>query len=166
MRSYIDIHGNYHERPSGESVRWRIGGYGIIERDGQLLLVEPIWASGWKWNLPGGGVHLDPEESIIEGTVREVFEETGYRFTPEPETLTLLGDAFFRTPKGRYLRSVTFMVRGQVADLPEAGWVRPEDEIVQVAWVDPTTLQREDVQWLHWDAFVKLGYVEKAEEHC
>ena len=125
MTSYVDIHGSNHKRPSGEPVRWRIGGYGVIERDGLLLLVEPILASEWKWNLPGGGVHLDPEESIIEDTAREVFEETGYRFTPEPKTLAFLGDAFFRTPKGRYLRSVTFTVRGQVADLPEAAWVLP-----------------------------------------
>lgn len=62
-----------------------------------------------------------------------MFEETGYRFIPDPKTLAFLGDAFLRTPKGRYRRSVTFTVRGQVADLPEAGWVRPEDEIVQVA---------------------------------
>lgn len=165
MTRYFDIHGNEHERPGNAPVRWRIGGYGVIERKGHLLLVEPIWASGWTWNLPGGGVHLDPEETVIEGIIREVEEETGYDFTPEPDTLAFLGDAFFRSPSGTFIRSITFTVRGSVGDDPAASWIAPEDEIVRVAWVDPATLRRKDVQWFHWQALAKLGYV-ISERNC
>lgn len=159
MTRYIDIDGNQHARPADAPVRWRIGGYGVIERDGKLLLVEPIWATGWTWNLPGGGIELEPEETIIDGVVREVFEETGYRFRPDPDTLAFLSDAFFRSPSGKYFRSITFTARGDVGDEPETGWLPPDDEIVRVQWIDPTTLRRDDVQWLHWDALAKLGYV-------
>ena len=159
MTRYVDIHGNPHERPSDAPVRWRIGGYGVIERAGHLLLVEPIWASGWTWNLPGGGVHLNPEETIIDGIEREVYEETGYRFTADPGSLAFLGDAFFRSPKGKYMRSITFTVRGDVNNEPEPGWLPPDDEIIRVAWVDPGTLRKHEVQWLHWNALVKLDYV-------
>ncbi|MDQ3539679.1 MAG: NUDIX domain-containing protein [Chloroflexota bacterium] len=159
MTRYIDINGDLHERPADAPVQWRIGGYGVIERDGQLLMVEPIWASGWSWNLPGGGIELDPEETILDGIVREVFEETGYRFSPDPDTLAPLGDAFFRTPSGNYWRSVTFTVRGNVGDHPAYDWLQPDDEIVRVAWVNPATLRKNDVHWFHWDVLVKLGYI-------
>jgi ADP-ribose pyrophosphatase YjhB (NUDIX family) len=147
---YRDIDGNPHERPADAPVRWRIGGYGVIERDGRLLLVQPVWTPGW--NLPGGGVKLDPDETILEGITREVFEETGYRFTPDPATLAFLGDECFRAPSGRFMRSVTFTVRGDAGDAPEPGWVAPDDEIVRVAWVDPATLGPDDVQWFHWES--------------
>lgn len=163
MTRYLDIDGNEHDRPIDAPVRWRIGGYGVIERDGLLLLVEPIWATTWIWNLPGGGVHLEPEESIIEGITREVYEETGYRFVAEPASLALLGDLFFLSPTGKFFRSITFTVRGTVDDDPDASWLAPEDEIVRVAWVDPTTLHKEDVQWFHWHALVRLGYVSEPE---
>jgi ADP-ribose pyrophosphatase YjhB (NUDIX family) len=156
---YIDIDGNEHDRPSDAPVRWRIGGYGVIEREGRLLLVEPIWASEWTWNLPGGGVHLDSEETVVDGVVREVFEETGYRFDPNPESLAFLGDGFFCSPSGNFMRSITFTVRGKVGDDPPDDWSPPEDEITRVSWVDPNALREVDVQWLHWNALAKLGYV-------
>jgi 8-oxo-dGTP pyrophosphatase MutT (NUDIX family) len=163
MKRYIDLYGDEHERPADTPAQWRIGGYGVVEREGRLLMVEPVWTTGWTWDLPGGGVHLMPEESILEGIVREVYEETGYRFTPDPATLTHLGDMFFRTLKGRYLRSITFTVRGDVGPESDPAWVRPEDEIERVEWVDPTTLRREDVHFHHWDALTKLGYVEQED---
>lgn len=159
MTRYLDVDRNEHVRPPDAPVRWRIGGYGVIERDGLLLLVQPVWASTWTWNLPGGGVNLDPEETILEGVTREVFEETGYRFTPRPETLAPLGDSCFVAPSGRFMRSVTFTVRGEVDTAPDAAWLPPDDEIVRVAWVDPATLRRDEVHWLHWEALCRLGYV-------
>ncbi|HYH12617.1 MAG TPA: NUDIX hydrolase [Thermomicrobiales bacterium] len=159
MKLYIDLYGEEHERPAETPVQWRIGGYGVVEREGRLLMVEPVWTTGWTWDLPGGGVRLMPEETILEGIIREVHEETGYRFAPDPATLPHHGDVFFRTLTGRYLRSITFTVRGEVGDEPDPAWRRPEDEIARVGWVDPRTLRREAVHWHHWDALVKLGYV-------
>jgi len=47
-----------------------------------------------EWSLPGGGIEFD--ESILDGVVREVFEETGYHVEPG----ALLAEHHF-TARGR-----------------------------------------------------------------
>ena len=52
----------------------RLGAFAIIRDDAGRVLLSRRTDSGW-WNLPGGGV--EPHESVEEGLVREVREETG-----------------------------------------------------------------------------------------
>lgn len=163
MTRYTDIFGDEHERPADIAPTWRIAGYGVIERDGCLLMVQPAWTAGWTWDLPGGGITLVPEETILDGIVREVHEETGYRLAPDPAALTHIGDIFHWSRVEGYLRIVTFVVRGAVGERPDPGWTRPEGEIARVAWVDPATLRREDVHRFHWDALVRMGLVARAD---
>jgi 8-oxo-dGTP pyrophosphatase MutT (NUDIX family) len=53
----------------------------IVERDGKFLLVEEQTSEGILFNQPAG--HLEPDESIIQGVIRETLEETGFTFVPE-----------------------------------------------------------------------------------
>lgn len=49
---------------------------GVVEKDGKILMVQEKKERCYgKWNLPAG--HLDPNETIIEGAIREIKEETG-----------------------------------------------------------------------------------------
>ena len=49
---------------------------GVIEKDGKVLLVQEKQEICYeKWNIPAG--HLDPNESIMQGAIREIKEETG-----------------------------------------------------------------------------------------
>jgi 8-oxo-dGTP pyrophosphatase MutT (NUDIX family) len=56
----------------------------IIERDNRFLMVEEMIDGERVINQPAG--HLEPDESIIEATIRETFEETAWRFQPEAIT--------------------------------------------------------------------------------
>ena len=52
----------------------RVAAYGVIVRDGLLLMSH--WREGARWTLPGGG--LEPGEDPADAAVREILEETGY----------------------------------------------------------------------------------------
>ncbi|MBA4142338.1 MAG: NUDIX hydrolase [Nitrosospira sp.] len=53
----------------------------VVEQEGKYLLVEEQTCNGILFNQPAG--HLEPDESIIQGAIRETLEETGYTFAPE-----------------------------------------------------------------------------------
>ena len=53
----------------------------VINKNDKYLLVEEQTKSGVLFNQPAG--HLEPNESIIQGAIRETLEETGYTFRPQ-----------------------------------------------------------------------------------
>lgn len=71
----------------------RLAAYGVIRREGRLLLcrVGPGNLGEGRWTLPGGG--LDFGESPEAGVVREVAEETGLnaRIDGEPRIFSDTG---------------------------------------------------------------------------
>lgn len=49
---------------------------GIVEKDGKVLLVQEAKERCYgKWNIPAGGLKIN--ESLAEGAIREIKEETG-----------------------------------------------------------------------------------------
>lgn len=52
----------------------------VAERDGRFLFVEEHTEDGLRINQPAG--HLEPNESLLEGVIRETLEETAHHFTP------------------------------------------------------------------------------------
>jgi ADP-ribose pyrophosphatase YjhB (NUDIX family) len=67
----VDINGEKHEVEISD-VQWRPSAYGIIVKDGRVLLCRHKRGG---YDLPGGGMEID--ESIEQAAVREVKEETG-----------------------------------------------------------------------------------------
>ena len=70
----------------GRALLRHIAVHAIVEKDESLLLVKraPRLSEGGKWGLPGG--FLDRDETLAEGVLRELREETGW----EGRVLSLL----------------------------------------------------------------------------
>lgn len=102
----------------------RVGAFAIIFDDADRILVSRRTDSGW-FNLPGGGVN--PDESVTEGLIREIREETGL----EVELGRLVG--IYSKPQ-KHEVVLTFCARAN------GGTLVPSDEADYHAWVAASDL--------------------------
>ena len=102
----------------------------VLERDGKFLLIEEETERGARFNQPAG--HLEPDESLIAGAIRETLEESAYYFAPR----ALLGVYHYRDqPKNViYMRfaftgEITGHDEGRVLDtgIIRAVWLTAEE---------------------------------------
>ncbi|MEW6561885.1 MAG: NUDIX hydrolase [Pseudomonadota bacterium] len=104
----------------------------VLEQDGKFLLVEEHTSQGVLFNQPAG--HLEPNESLVQGVVREVLEESAYDFEPQH----LIGVYRWHSPASdvTYLR---FAFAGKItAHHPE----RPLDSgIIRAVWLTPDEIR-------------------------
>jgi 8-oxo-dGTP diphosphatase len=85
----------------------RLAGYAVlVDADDRVLLA--LWNEGTEplWTMPGGGIEL--HESIEQGVVREVREETGY----DVELGPLLGIDTYLIPTEKRLAGEPRPLRG------------------------------------------------------
>jgi 8-oxo-dGTP diphosphatase len=129
----------------------RLAAYALMVDDQQRVLLA--WWNGEghsapEWSLPGGGIDFD--ESVLDGLVREIYEEAGYHVEPG----ALLAEHFF-TARGRtfdgWYRSQRFVFEATITggtlgttevggSTDHAAWVplsefegQPRADIVDVA---------------------------------
>lgn len=82
-----DRHGNSHQVKISEVSEWRPSVYGIIIKDGQILLVSERNSEGKKcYMLPGGGMEFG--ETFEDSVEREVKEETGLTVKARKHVIT------------------------------------------------------------------------------
>jgi ADP-ribose pyrophosphatase YjhB (NUDIX family) len=101
--------------------------HAIVERDGALLLVRraPHLSEGGKWGLPGG--FLDRGERLVDGVLRELLEETGWR--GEVRQLFRINSRPDRPREDRQNVAVEFVI----TPLERVG--TPDHESTAVEWI-------------------------------
>ena len=102
--------------------RFRIGVFAIVYRGDKVLLARRR-DSGW-WNLPGGGLELG--ETVDEGIVREVREETGLQVAVQ----RLVG-VYSKPQGGEVVLLFACSILG--------GELHPTDESSEYCWIEPAT---------------------------
>jgi ADP-ribose pyrophosphatase YjhB (NUDIX family) len=101
--------------------------HAIVEREGALLLVKraPRLSEGGKWGLPGG--FLDRDETLVEGVLRELREETGW--TGEVRGLLRVNSRPDRPREDRQNVAFDFVIT------PRERVGEPDHESTAVEWV-------------------------------
>lgn len=153
-KMYVDFLGEMVPYDGQSPVSWRVSAYAVAVQDAAILLVEPVWAT--RWELSGGEVELENQETLADGAGRECSEETGYRFTPTEGPMFLAESFFFLRSPGRYCHSLMFTVRGTVASQPDPAWRSDPEETNAVRWVPLASLTEGNVHQPHWDALRRL----------
>lgn len=107
---------------------------GVAIHRGRLLLVRRgRGVARGAWSLPGG--RLEPGESLVEGVVRELWEETGLTV----RVVGLCGVAERRSEGAHYVICNHWVIASD-PDAATAG-----DDALAVAWLDREDLGRAEV---------------------
>lgn len=97
----------------------------VVENQGRFLLVEEEADGLLVWNQPAG--HLEVDEELLAGVVREAREETGLEFRPA----SIVGIYRWRSPRN----GITY-VRVAFAGTCDGSDARPLDpQILRAVWV-------------------------------
>lgn len=104
----------------------------VAEENGRFLVVREYIEGIERINNPAG--HLEDGESPLDAVVREVYEETGYRFAPE----ALGGVYVWRDPAGETF--VRFNFSGRCTQRDPAA--RLDTGIIGPAWLTIEELER------------------------
>jgi 8-oxo-dGTP pyrophosphatase MutT (NUDIX family) len=104
----------------------------VVEDNGRFLLVEEYDGDRLVFNQPAG--HLDPNESLIEGALRETLEETGWTV----EIQGIVGVGLYTAPGNGVTYYRTAFHARPVAHAPSR---RLDDGIVRAVWMTPEEIR-------------------------
>lgn len=113
----------------------------IVVRDNRILLVRRALhlIEGGKWALPGG--YLDRDETVVEGGLREVREETGWSC----KNPTFVGVTSNPYRKGDDRQNVGFVLSADA----DAEIAAIDDEVLEVAWIVVEELSAQELAFDH-----------------
>lgn len=139
---FRDIYDKEHELPEGQRYFWRPAVYLLVIRRGKLLCITPKWSK--KFELPGGGVNLG--ENLLEGGVRETFEETGFKVEVTDKKPVFVTDDFFCIPIfNKYYHGLTYIYKAEILeDKQYTDQVDFVKEVDRIHWIDIEELNPND----------------------
>ena len=143
IKMYVKIEANKLIIMRGKIMKVIVGG--IIEKNGKYLLVQEAKEKCYKkWNFPAG--HLDFNESLQQGAIREIKEETGC-------VVELNGVCYIAN---RILEDDLFVMIVFDAKLIKENIEYDKEEILDVKWFDYDEIVN------NMDGQLRGDYVKKA----
>lgn len=117
---------------------------GIIEKDNKILMVKEAKKKCYgKWNVPAG--HLEDGETVFEGAIREIFEETGCKVRLK-KMLPIITS---------YFENNTFVIITFTTELVEEKITFNKDEILDVKWISKEKLECMNSEKLRDERLIK-----------
>ncbi len=121
---------------------------GIVEKNGKVLLVQEAQEKCYgKWNIPAG--HLDFNETICQGAIREIKEETGC----DVEVTGILS-IFQEIKKDDIMIGIVFSTKLTNEDIQY-----DKEEILDVQWFDIDEVIHGMDDKLRNISFIKSGLI-------
>lgn len=122
----------------------RVAAYGIIEHEGNVLLVN-VRSTG-KWFLPGGAIEVN--ETLVEALRREVKEETGIDIDVVEPCVLCKEVFFYYEPFDEAYHNVGIYFKAIPKNLSVSeAYAVPDDEAEKPTWVSKSSLGPEDFQY-------------------
>ncbi|HMJ49206.1 MAG TPA: NUDIX hydrolase [Burkholderiales bacterium] len=106
----------------------------VVQENGKFLLVEEQTDEGMVLNQPAG--HLEADETLLEGVMRETLEETAYRFQPR----FLLGVYRWQRP-GSDVTYLRFAFSGHTAGFDVQR--KLDHGIIRAAWMTEAEIREQ-----------------------
>lgn len=113
--------------------------YGVLRRDGKVLLARSVFRGRTFVNFPGGGVEIG--EAPLAALKREFVEETGLAIRPV-RCLFSSQEAHLSTQAPIQIVSTYWLVESAGGELMKGG---NGDDVVDLFWADPAALPVEEM---------------------
>lgn len=131
--NFTDSNGVIVPLPAGASIEWRVSGYALLrDGGGRYLMVQ---SGNGKWHFPGGGI--EQAETIANGVVRELREETGYILDTSSQVLfTFREQYFYHSDEEKFYHSLQLFFTASLAvDEPDEKQMTAHDKNRTRAWI-------------------------------
>lgn len=146
---FKDVYGKEVILPAGRVPIWRPSAYALVENEGKILFVRD--RQHGKLELPGGGTNVC--EPLVEGAVREVFEESGYRAKVLNNIPFYTRENFFYARSvDEYWHAILMFFRADLLSSHQETKHIDTAEISEVVWRSFAELKLDDVAPISIDA--------------
>lgn len=141
--NFTDSNGVIVPLSASASIEWRVSGYALLrDGEGRYLMVQ---SGNGKWHFPGGGI--EQTETIADGVVREIREETGYTLDVlSQELFTFREQYFYHSGEKKFYHSLQlFFTATLAADEPDETQMTERDKKRLRAWIQLEELSADTI---------------------